>query len=668
MTNIEPRRRLIALVITAFLVLALGYLNLRPQETLAVPAGARPGSLTLHACDYDTEAGTVPADCGTLVVPENRRDPATDLIALPVIRIRATGPSPGEPIFRLNGGPGATNLKFPQASRLTGNHDVVLVGYRGVDGSRRLDCPEVTKSLQSSADLAGAESLRAATRAFAACASRLTGDGIDLTGYSIPQRVDDLEAARTALGYSRINLLSSSAGTRTAMIYSWRHPASLHRSAMISVNPPGHFVWDPRITDRQLARYAELCRVDTRCAARTSDLAASMRDADVPGHWGPLRIKEGNVRIASMLGMFQNGRDSAPLNAPAIIDAYLSGDAASFWTMSALTDLVVPGSFVWGEFASFGMIDAPAAERYYGAGGDPGSILGNAATDLLWGGPAGFSRVWPDSPDNAEYRTVRPSEVETLLIGGTVDFSTPAELATKELLPALSRGRQVILPELGHTGDFWEHRPEAGQHLLTTFFDTGTVDASQFDSRPVDFEPAPLTMSGIGKILLGVALGCAALALLLLGAMARHARRRGGFRLRSGAWLRVLTPLPLGVGGWFLAVLLVWTVRPQFFVGSAAVAVPSVGLAVGLGAYAAWTRRERSAWNRRAGLAAAVGGALLGATLGFGAAADLASLLTTIVGAAAAANLALVALDVVSARRSRLAPADASMTEAVIPA
>src|SRR5690349_5667645 len=110
-TTAAPRRRtlarIIALAVTGILVLALAYLNLRPQDTLAVPAGARPGSLTMEPCEYDTETGTVPADCGTLVVPENRRDPASDLIALPMIRIRSTGPGPGEPIFRLNGGPGA---------------------------------------------------------------------------------------------------------------------------------------------------------------------------------------------------------------------------------------------------------------------------------------------------------------------------------------------------------------------------------------------------------------------------------------------------------------------------------------------------------------------------------------------------------------------------------
>ncbi|MCW6006263.1 alpha/beta hydrolase [Micromonospora sp. CPCC 205371] len=636
-----------ALGITGALVLALGYLNLRSEHTLAVPAGALAGELDMSPCTYDTEAGSAAADCGTLVVPENRRDGGSDLIALPVIRIRASGGQPAEPIFRLNGGPGATNLEFPQASRLTDKHDVVLVGYRGVDGSRKLDCPEVTSALKRSADLAGAESLRDTTEAFSKCAKRLTGDGVDLTGYSIAQRVDDLEAARTALGYQRINLISTSAGTRTAMVYSWRHPASLHRSVMIAANPPGHFVWNPRITDSQFAQYTRLCAQDAKCANRTDDLAATIRAeaGDIPSRWGVLPIKEGNVRVAGMYGMFHSTGAAAPLNAPTMVDAWLAakeGDAAGMWAMSVLTDLTIPTSFVWGEFASFGMIDAPAAERYYGAGGDPGSTLGNAAADMLWGGADGFYRVWPDSPDNADYQALRRSDVETLVISGTVDFTTPAELSTDELMPSLAKGRQVTLAGMGHTADFWGNQQEAGARLLTRFFDTGEVDESGYRAQAVDFKVGFATMTRMAWMLAGAAAGGALVAVLLLGWMALRVRRRGGFGPRAGAWLRFLTPLPLGIGGWLLAVCLMWTVWPRLFIGDPVLAVPSVALAVGLGTWLAWSRRDRP---RRLGFVAALAGAFLGGALGFGAATGLTSLLATIAGAAATANLALLALD-----------------------
>ncbi|MFG1609575.1 alpha/beta fold hydrolase [Actinoplanes sp. NPDC049265] len=637
------KSKIIAAAVGVLVVLGLGYLNL-PTRALEVPEGARPGSMTLRDCEYDTEAGRVPADCGTLVVPESRRDPKSDLIALPVIRVRATGPARREPIFRLGGGPGITNLTFPQANRLTTGHDLVLVGYRGVDGSRRLDCPEVAGSLRSSADLAAPKAQSLTAKAFWACAKRLTGDGVDLTSYSIVDRVEDLEAARTALGYQRINLLSSSAGTRTAMVYSWRHPTSLFRSAMVSVNPPGHFIWDPRITDSQIGQYTQLCRADSRCSARTPDLAASMREAatDIPERWGPLRVKGTNVRIEGMYGMHYNGPASGPVNAPTLIDAYLSaaeGDRSGFWAMSALGDVLLPDSIVWGEFASFAMIDAPAVKKYYEAGGDPGSILHNAGSEFLWGGPGGVATVWPDSPGNAEYRAMRPSDVETLLVGGTVDFSTPAELATRELLPSLPHGHQVVLGELGHTADFWEHRPEAGRHLLTTFYDTGAVDASHFDKRPVDFTPTPLSMPAIGKLLIGVTSGLALIAVLLLVILLR---RR--FRPRTGVLLRLLTPVPLGLGGWCLAALLVWIAWPGTYVGSASVAVPAVGLSVGLGAWAAWNRDDRDARTRRLGLIAAVGGALAGAILGFGAGAGITAPVIAVAGAATVTNLGLLAV------------------------
>ena len=59
---------------------------------------------------------------------ENRHDPQSRLIALPVKRIHARSAKPGLPIFRLQGGPGITNMDFPDASRFADTHDVVLVG------------------------------------------------------------------------------------------------------------------------------------------------------------------------------------------------------------------------------------------------------------------------------------------------------------------------------------------------------------------------------------------------------------------------------------------------------------------------------------------------------------------------------------------------------------
>ena len=143
--ELAPRRHVtVARVVAVALIVLLvaGVMAFRvagADEAVHVPSGAVSGDLRLHSCQYDTEDGSYDADCGTLVVPENRLDPRSRLIALPVTRVRATGLHKEAPVFYLQGGPGVTNMEFPYASRFAAHHDVVLVGYRGVDGSVRLD-------------------------------------------------------------------------------------------------------------------------------------------------------------------------------------------------------------------------------------------------------------------------------------------------------------------------------------------------------------------------------------------------------------------------------------------------------------------------------------------------------------------------------------------------
>src|SRR5258708_40059585 len=150
-THIVTPARIVALALIAVLLGGLAYLRVGSgAPSTVVPAGARAGNMSLQRCTYATEKGNYNADCGTLVVPENRANPRSRLIALPVTRIRATTDHPTQAIFRLNGGPGLSNMKFTTANRFADDHDVVLVGYPGVDGSSVLHCPEVVSAVEHS--------------------------------------------------------------------------------------------------------------------------------------------------------------------------------------------------------------------------------------------------------------------------------------------------------------------------------------------------------------------------------------------------------------------------------------------------------------------------------------------------------------------------------------
>ena len=648
--------RIVALALIGLVVLGLGYLRFAPGDSVSVPKGARAGQLTLHDCTYATEKGTYAADCGTLVVPENRARPGSRLIAIPVTRIKSRSANPGEPVFRLQGGPGATNMDFPDASRFAEHRDVVLVGYRGVDGSSRLDCPEVESAISHAKDLLGEKFFTAYADGFRDCAARLTGDGVDIAGYGITAQVDDLEAARKALGYEQIDLVSESAGTRAAMIYAWRHPKAIHRSVMIGVNPPGNFVWSGKATDEQLRKYAAYCKQDDSCSRRADDLVATLKrtNDDIPGSYFGLPINEGNVRVASFYGLMESTSDAAPLNAPMTLGSWLSaadGDASGFWFQSVMAQLAFPQSFVWGQMAAFGRVDAAAAKDYFAHHRGDGEIIGNPGGEFLWGGGK-LADAWPALPNENEYSRVRRSDVETLLVGGELDFATPPQIATKELLPYLPNGHEVVLKGFGHSTSFWTQQADAGTHLINTYLDSGRVDPSQYEPQKVDFTPE-LTQTALGKGIAGGIAGLAALMVLSLLWMGGRAHLRGRYGRKSSATLRSAYPIVLGLGGWFAGLLIVFTTMPGTPLNSAALAVLGMGAPIGLGLYFAWVDRRWSLGTKAAGLAAAFGGALAGAWLGFNVAEDMLALITTIAGAAAAGNLALLVLDIVWDARGR---------------
>ena len=656
-TRIVTPARIVALALISLAAIGLAYLHFGTgSDSVSVPKDAHAGQLQLHSCHYGTENGSYAADCGTLVVQENRHNAHSRLIALPVTRIRAHSAKPGVPVFRLQGGPGLTNMDFKDASRFADTHDVVLVGFRGVDGSSKLDCPEVTSARKHTRDFVTETSYRADAAAFKDCAHRLQDDGVDLAGYTLPERVDDLDAARRALGYERIDLVSESAGTRTAMIYAWRYPKRIHRSVMIGVNPPGNFLWDAKTTGEQIDRYAALCAKDAWCHSRTPDLAASLHSAseNIPGHWWFLPIRKGNVKAAAFFGLINETTDGGgPLAGPKTIDTLLSadnGDASGAWFLSLMAQMAFPSAQVWGDVAAVGRSDAAAASRFFATHADRGSVIGSPGTDLIWAGGR-LLNAWPASPDENKYTHVQDSNVETLLIGGNLDFATPPQNATRELLPHLPNGHQVVLKNLGHTDDFWAYQKAASDRLINTYLDSGRVDTSLYTINPVDFTPST-SQGKIAKIVLTVMLSLAALTVLSLLGMSLRARRRG-FGRKASALLRTVYPLVLGLGGWFIGVLVVLTALPTVPLDDVLLAVLSIGAPVGLGIYAAWVNRDVPARIKTIGISAAMASALVGAWLGFHTMSGLLAVITTIVGAAVAANLTLIVLDIAYERSVR---------------
>jgi hypothetical protein len=185
------------------------------------------------------------------------------------------------------------------------------------------------------------------------------------------------------------------------------------------------------------------------------------------------------------------------------------------------------------------------------------------------------------------------------------------------------------------------------------------VDTSLYTRNDVDFTPV-FSHGNVAKIVVGVMLGLAALTILSLLWMARRVHRRGAYGRKASAVLRSVYPIVLGLGGWFLGVLVVLVAFPAVPLDDQLLGVLSVGVPVGLGVHLAWVNGRA----RLGGFGVAMAGALAGAWLGMQATTDLVALLAAIAGAIAGANLTLIVFDMARTQpRTHEAVSEAPMLE-----
>lgn len=488
------------LFLTGLVVLMSACAN-KDNPNIPITVGVKAGDLSkLQPCKFipEGEEVEVAALCGTLTVPENWKDANSRLIALPVVKIPSSAANPTEPIFYLKGGPGFSNLAWNPPAWILENHDVIMVGYRGVDGSVVLDCPEVDKVAKKSFGngLFGEDAKNKFSNAVQQCTARLSDSGIDLAGYTVSGVIADIEAARIALGYEKINLYSQSYGTRVAQLYAYRHPDILHRIVLVGLNTPGGFIYNRDDFDTMLRELSELCAADPDCSRRTANLAQTIYEVNrnAPSRWLFLPIDLDSVRVGVHSMLYSTSSMSLP------IDMYLSAGGGDYSGMAFLSLFMrfQPPKFVWGDV----ILKGTSLDLEYYKGEDSvnlgNTIIGSPMAEYLWPAVSNLSVVL-DDPD---MRVLHESDVDMLIVNGSLDFSTPAT-AIEEAKPYWNNAKFVVLKNFGHISNVENLQPEAFQHLIKNYLELGQVDASHFKENSISFTPKVGT-AVMAKIMLGV--------------------------------------------------------------------------------------------------------------------------------------------------------------------
>lgn len=234
--------------------------------------------------------------CGSFEVYEDRVAKTGRKIKLLIHVYPATGAKKEpDPMFYIPGGPGSSATEdapyvAEELAKIRENRDLVFVDQRGTGGSNPLVCDLFSRDDVQS--YLGHWSPLDQTRR---CRQELEKKA-DLRLYVTTIAMDDLDDVRAALGYTKINSLGASYGTRAVQTYIKRHGMNVRAAILHGVSPTGQFMPRdfPQHTERALNGVIDECLSDGACRAAFPNVRADEKAVLAKLKKGPV---EADVRI-----------------------------------------------------------------------------------------------------------------------------------------------------------------------------------------------------------------------------------------------------------------------------------------------------------------------------------------------------------------------------------
>jgi pimeloyl-ACP methyl ester carboxylesterase len=430
--------------------------------TAPLGAGAAEAKLELEPCRLEPPARVwaVPAECGTVVVPENPREPGGRKIELFVARVPAISLNKAkDPLFLIAGGPGTSTVDLYTSSpapfdRVRRNRDIILLDQRGTGRSHRLDCHYEEKDLLTSfsdVDI-GPANIR--------CRDDLSKDS-DLRQYTTSVAIGDLDQVRQLLGYERINLYGQSYGTRVAQHFARRYPQSTRTVILDGVINPAT-VLGPAIAvdaERALERILERCARDISCKKAFPEPYADYQDlrAKVTANPPRVMVNDANGKqlefsftarhLSAVLRLASYNDDQAALLPLSLHLARQDGNFTPLANQFRVFARSLEEAFAYGMHNAVAcsedtpLIDAAKLDR---AALDKTHMGASQVEELIEA-----CKEWPKGVVDPDLHATFTSDAAALLLSGADDPVTPPEYA-EVAQQDFTDSKHVVIAGHGH--------------------------------------------------------------------------------------------------------------------------------------------------------------------------------------------------------------------------
>jgi pimeloyl-ACP methyl ester carboxylesterase len=439
---------------------------------LALWAAPASRALELEDCRISVGPGYpgAKARCGTMLRPENPADPDSPDIAIRVAVVSALNLSPEpDPFVPIAGGPGQSSVEFYLQIRgaledVRRNRDILLVDQRGTGESSRMDCPIDDDALLFETEFTLDDTLEYVEE----CLEVLPHDP---RYFTTSVAVTDLEAIRSALGYTQLNLYGVSYGSRVAQHFARRYPESTRTVVIDGVVPPqialgpGIATESQEAVDNILAR----CAADADCNERFPDIESTFADVVAQLREAPMevtvphpntgRLQEvvlGPGQFAGAVRLLVYSPNTIAL-LPLFIHEAGQGNFGPIASQFMLTALSMRDALAIGMHnAVMCTEDMPFLDRStIDHESIAASYIGSFQLETL----EAMCDIWPAGPIDPEFKAPVATDIPFLLLSGDADPITPpryAEMAAVDLgnathLVGKHQGHGQIV--VGCTGD-----------------------------------------------------------------------------------------------------------------------------------------------------------------------------------------------------------------------